>query len=70
MGELDIAAKTCWKFKATTNSKHDLPVADNLLNRAFAQDAPNRVWVSDITYVPTREGWLYLATVLDLFSWR
>jgi len=68
MRELDIAAKTRRKFKATTNSKHDLPVAANLLDRAFDQDAPNRVWVSDITYVPTREGWLYLATVLDLFS--
>jgi len=68
MRELDIMAKTRRKFKATTNSKHDLPVAENLLNRAFHQEAPNRVWVSDITYVPTREGWLYLATVLDLFS--
>jgi len=68
MRELDIAAKTRRKFKATTNSKHDLPVAENLLNRAFDQDAPNRVWVSDITFIPTREGWLYLATVMDLFS--
>jgi len=68
MRELDIAAKTRRKFKATTNSKHDLPVAENLLDRAFDQDAPNRVWVSDITYISTREGWLYLATVMDLFS--
>jgi len=49
MRELDIAAKTRRKFKATTNSKHDLPVAKNLLDRAFDQDAPNRVWVSDIS---------------------
>ena len=68
MRELDLAAKTRRKFKATTNSKHNLPVAENLLDRMFIQDAPNRVWVSDITYIRTREGWLYLATVMDLFS--
>ena len=66
--ENDIYAKTKRKFKHTTDSNHKLPVAENLLNRQFMQNEPNRVWVSDITYVPTREGWLYLATVQDLFS--
>ena len=56
------------KFKVTTNSKHKLPVAPNLLNREFEVDAPNKVWVSDITYIWTAQGWLYLAIVLDLFS--
>ena len=70
MRELDIAAKTGRKFKATTDSKHNLQMAENLLDREFVQDAPNRVWVSDITYVPSREGWLYLATILDLSSRR
>jgi putative transposase len=54
-------------FKPTTNSNHKLPVAENLLNQNFQVDAPNKVWVSDITYVQTGEGWLYLATVKDLF---
>lgn len=52
----------------TTDSRHALPVAPNLLNRQFAVAAPNRVWGSDITYLPTQEGWLYLAIVVDLFS--
>lgn len=56
--------------KATTNSKHGLPVAPNVLNREFAAAQPNTKWVSDITYVPTREGWLYLAVVMDLFAQR
>ena len=56
------------KFKITTNSKHKLPVAPNLLNREFEVDAPNKAWVSDITYIWTAQGWLYLAIVLDLFS--
>lgn len=55
------------KFKATTNSRHTHPVAENLLQRQFTVDAPNRWWVSDITYIPTREGWLYLAVTLDLY---
>lgn len=55
------------KFKATTDSKHHLPVAENKLARRFTVTAPNRSWVSDITYVPTREGWLYLAVTLDLY---
>lgn len=53
---------------ATTDSQHAFPVAPNLLNREFAADAPNKKWVADITYIPTQEGWLYLAAVLDLYS--
>jgi transposase InsO family protein len=53
---------------ATTNSKHGLPVAQNLLNRNFSTDAPNKVLVSDITYLPSRSGWLYLTVFIDLFS--
>ncbi len=56
------------KFKATTNSNHGYPVADNILNRNFQQTQVNQVWASDITYIPTREGWLYLAIVIDLYS--
>ena len=63
-----IIAKTKKKFKATTNSKHNLPVAENLLNQNFVTEKPNTVWASDITYVQTLEGWLYLAVILDLFS--
>lgn len=57
------------KFRpTTTDSAHSLPVAPNLLDRHFEAVAPNRVWVADITYIPTREGWMYLAVLLDLFS--
>ena len=63
-----IKARTKRKFKATTDSNHSLPVAPNLLGRQFAVDMPNRVWTSDITYIATDEGWLYLAAVLGLFS--
>ena len=63
-----IAGKAKKKFKATTNSKHNLPVAENLLNQDFVSKKPNTVWLSDITYVWTSEGWLYLAVILDLFS--
>jgi len=56
------------KFRVTTTSKHDYPVWPNVLNRNFVADRPNTIWVSDITYVWTFEGWLYLAAVLDLFS--
>ena len=63
-----LKAKTRRKFKATTNSKHDLPVAPNLLDRDFTPKRPNQAWVADITYIWTGEGWLYLAIVLDLFS--
>ena len=56
------------KFRITTDSKHDHPVAQNILDRQFSVAAPNRVWVSDITYVWTDGGWLYLAVVIDLFN--
>lgn len=56
------------KFRVTTNSKHGYPVWPNVLNRNFVVERPNAVWVSDITYIWTFEGWLYLAAVLDLFS--
>jgi len=63
-----IAAKGRRKFRHTTDSTHALPVAENLLGRRFDPGARNESWVSDITYIPTREGWLYLAVVEDLFS--
>lgn len=65
-----IAARTKRRFKATTNSGHCLPVAPNLLNKRFEAEGPDKIWVSDITYVWTHAGWLYLATILDLFSRR
>ncbi len=68
MKELGIAAKQKRKFKATTDSNHSFPVAENHLQRNFTAAGPNRYWVSDITYVRTREGWLYLATIMDLYS--
>lgn len=61
-------AKAAGKFKATTNSKHNLPVAPNLLQQDFSAEAPDQKWVTDITYLWTDEGWLYLAVVLDLYS--
>lgn len=70
MREAGIAAKTTRQFRgATTDSNHDLPVADNLLDRQFDVSTVNAVWLADITYVPTREGWLDLAAVEDLY-WR
>jgi len=68
MRENGIRSKMKKKFKATTNSKHDHPVAKNILNREFSPKAPNMVWAGDITYIWTGEGWLYLAVILDLFS--
>jgi putative transposase len=58
------------KFKATTNSKHNFPVAPNLLKQDFNVKEPNKVWLADITYIRTSEGWLYLASVMDLGSRR
>jgi transposase InsO family protein len=66
--KLGIRCKQKRKFKATTDSKHALPVAENLLRQQFTTTAPNRVWVSDITYISTEEGWLYLAGHKDLFT--
>ncbi len=64
---VNVRQKRPWAPR-TTDSRHALPVAPNLLNRQFAVAVPNRVWGSDITYLPTQEGWLYLAIVVDLFS--
>lgn len=68
MKELNLVPIQTRKYKATTNSKHSLPVAPNLLNKDFKADAPCRKWVGDISYLSTEEGWLYLATIIDLFS--
>jgi len=66
--KLGIRCKQKRKFKVTTDSRHKLPVADNILGQQFKVTAPNKVWVSDITYVPTDEGWLYVAAHKDLFT--
>jgi len=68
MREQGIRARHKRRYKATTDSKHALPVADNRLNRHFTPTAPNQVWTADMTYLWTAEGWLYLAVVLDLFN--
>ena len=68
MKELGIAPKRKRRSKLTTDSKHNLPVSENLLQRDFVARQPNHVWVSDITYIDTREGWLYLAVFIDLYS--
>jgi len=68
MRERGIRARHKRRYKATTDSKHTLPVADNLLKRNFTPRGPNQIWTSDITYLWTDEGWLYLAIVLDLFN--
>jgi putative transposase len=70
MHDNDIRSKTARKFRNTTDSNHSLPVADNLLDRQFDPAGPNEKWVGDITYIPTREGWLYLAVIEDLYSRR
>lgn len=66
--ELNLRCKQRRKFTATTNSNHDLPVAENLLKQQFSPVRPNEAWVTDITYIPTAEGWLYLAGVKDVFT--
>jgi len=63
-----VRAKGKRRFKVTTDSNHDLPISANLLNREFMVAEPDRVWVGDITYIATNEGWLFLAVVIDLFS--
>ena len=63
-----IRAKGKRRFKVTTDSNHDLPIAPNLLNREFTVSEPDKVWAGDITYIATDEGWLFLAVVIDLFS--
>lgn len=68
MRENGIRSKVRRKFRVTTDSNHNLPVAPNLVKRDFSADAPNRLWVTDITYLWTMEGWLYLAAIIDVFS--
>lgn len=68
MSELGLVCKTKRKFKATTNSAHESPIAQNVLNREFSVEKPNQAYVGDITYISTHEGWLYLAVVIDLYS--
>jgi len=68
MKQHSIQSKVFRKFVVTTDSRHNLPAAPNLLNREFNADKPNQKWVSDVSFIVTREGWLFLATIMDLFS--
>jgi transposase InsO family protein len=68
MKKYGIRAKTRRKFRVTTDSKHSLPVAPNVLDRDFSPEKPNAAWGGDITYVWTKEGWLFLAVIIDLYS--
>lgn len=68
MQENGIKAKHKRRFKVPTDSKHNLPIAPNLLDRDFAPAAPNQIWTSNITYLWTDEGWLYLAIMIDIFN--
>lgn len=68
MQEKGISARRKRRKARTTNSNHSSPIAPNLLERDFTADAPNKKWVTDITYIATHEGWLYLAGVLDMYS--
>ena len=68
MQEMGIQALVKRKYQATIDSKHGKPVAENHLNRKFTPDKPNVSWVADITYIWTKEGWLYLATIMDFYS--
>lgn len=70
MKALGLRVKTRRRFKITTNSDHKRPVAPNLVAQRFEAEAPDRLWTGDITYIPTAQGWLYLAVVLDVFSRR
>ena len=70
MQEAGVQVKSRKKFKVTTNSDHDQPLFDNILNRNFAPNGPNQAYVQDITYIWTQAGWLYLAIVIDLYSRR
>ena len=70
MREANIRSKTVKKFKVTTDSKHQYKIVDNKLNRAFRVDRIGKVWVSDITYIPTAQGWLYLTIIMDLADRR
>ena len=68
MRDRGLAARCRRRFRTTTDSRHRFPVAPNVLARQFDRAAPDQAWVTDITYIPTGEGWLYLAVILDLYS--
>jgi transposase InsO family protein len=68
MREHNVAARKRRRFRKTTDSRHDHPIAPNVLNREFTSEGPNMKWAGDITYIWTKEGWLYLAALLDLYS--
>jgi transposase InsO family protein len=70
MRERKLAGRVRRRFRTTTDSKHKFPLAPNLLKRNFSADGPDQSWVTDITFLWTRQGWLYLAVILDLFSRR
>ena len=70
MRQHGIRARGKRRFRVTTDSRHGLPIAPNLLHRNFTVAAPNQAWAGDITYIPTHQGWLFLAVVIDLFSRR
>lgn len=70
MQQSGIRAKTVKRYKRTTNSNHKRKVEENRLNQNFKVKSPNKIWVSDITYIRTKEGWMYLATIIDLYSRR
>jgi putative transposase len=67
MKELGLRSKLSKKFKVTTNSNHNCLVVENVLNREFIIKRPSKVWVSDITYIQTKEGFVYLTTIMDLY---
>ena len=68
MKEMGLKSKLAKKFKVTTDSKHNYLIMDNILNRQFEQTEPSKAWVSDITYIPVKEGFLYLTTIMDLYD--
>jgi putative transposase len=70
MREMGLSARRKRRFRRTTDSTHAFPVAPNLLERNFKAVHPDRIWLADLTYIWTDEGWLYLAVVLDLFTRR
>jgi transposase InsO family protein len=70
MREQGLQARPPRKFVCTTDSRHDLPTPPNILDRTFTAEEPDSVWAGDVTFLPTREGWLYLAVLLDLYSRR
>lgn len=70
MRQMDLSARFKRRYRKTTSSEHGLPVAEHHLDRRFVVEAKDSVWATDITYIPTREGWLYLAVVMDLYSRR